>query len=112
MYKDEENPNGNKLRTYRNLESDFELEKYPATDINRKAISKFVKIRISNSNLFIEEDRFNKIPLENRLCPLCNAGIEDEMHFILKCVKPDKERKCMFTEIENCLPSFGTMGTT
>ena len=62
--------------------------------------------------MFIEEGRFNKISLENRLCPLCNAGIEDEMHFILKCFKLDEERKFMFTEIENCLPSFGTMGTT
>ena len=43
---------------------------------------------------------------------MCNAGIEDEMHIILKCVKLDEERKFMFTEIENCLPSFGTMGTT
>ena len=39
-------------------------------------------------------------------------GIEDEMHFILKCVKLDEKRKFMFTKIENCLPSFGTMGTT
>ena len=34
------------------------------------------------------------------------------MHFILKCVKLYEERKFMFIEIENCLPSFGTMGTT
>ena len=43
---------------------------------------------------------------------MCNAGIEDEMHFILKCVKLDEKRTFMFTKIENCLPSFGTMGTT
>ena len=108
MYNDE----GNKLRIYRNLKSDFEFEKYLLTDVDRKANITFVKIRISNSNLFIEEGRFNTIPLENRLCPLCNADIENEMHLILKCVKLDEERKSMFTEIENCLPSFGTMGTT
>ena len=34
------------------------------------------------------------------------------MHFILKCVKLDGERKFMFTEIENCLLSFGKNGTT
>ena len=112
LYNDEGNRNGNKLRTYRNLKSDFELEKYLLTDVDRKAISTFVIIRISNSNLFIEKGRFNKIPLENKLCPLRNAGIEDEMHFILKCVKLDEERKFMFTEIEDCLPSFGTLGTT
>ena len=112
LYNDEGNPNCNKLRTYRNLKSDFELEKYLLTDVDRKAISTFVEIRISNSILFIEEGRFNKIPLENRLCPLCNAGIEDEMHFILKCIKLDEERKFMLTKIENRLPSFGTMGTT
>ena len=101
-----------KLRTYRNLKSEFELEKYLLTDVDRKAINIFVKIRISNSNLFIEESRFNKILLENRFHPLCIAGIEDDMHFILKCVKLDEERKFMFTKIEICLPSFGTMGTT
>ena len=102
MYNDEGNPNGNKLRTYRNLKSDYLL-----TDIYRKGISTFVKIKISNSDLFIGEGRFNKIPLENRLF-LC----EYEMHFILKCVRLDEERKFMVTEIENCLPSIGTMGTT
>ena len=81
MYNDEGSPNGNKLRTYRNLKSDFELEKYILTDVDRKAINIFVKIRISNSNWFIEEGRFKKIPLENRFHPLCNAGIEDAFHF-------------------------------
>ena len=88
------------------------FKKYPLTDIDRKAISIFFKIRISNSYLFIEEGCFNKIPLENRLYHLCNASVEDEMHFFLKCVSLNKERMFMFTKTENCLPSFGTMDTT
>jgi hypothetical protein len=37
-----------------------------------------VKIRISNSSLKIEQGRHNKTPLENRLCPLYLAEVEDE----------------------------------
>ena len=46
LYNDEGRPNGKKLRTCRNLKSDFEMEKYPLTDIDRKSISAFVQIRI------------------------------------------------------------------
>merc|ERR1712212_1355242 len=27
----------------------------------------------------------NRIPQEDRICPLCHNGIEDEVHFLLKC---------------------------
>ena len=47
-------------------------------DLIHDIIYQFVKIRISNSNLFIEEDRFNKILFENKLYPLCNNGVKDE----------------------------------
>lgn len=68
LYNDEGNPNGNKLRTYRNLKSDFELEKYLLTDIDRKAISTFVKIKLSISNLFIEEGWLLRIAMQMLFC--------------------------------------------
>ena len=43
----------------------------------------FTTMRISNSKLFIKEGRFN--PYNNRICLICNDGVEDEFHFVIKC---------------------------
>jgi hypothetical protein len=52
--------------------------------VDKFALSIFVKIRISNSNLNIERGRYIKLPGEKRICPLRNIEPEDEIHFILK----------------------------
>jgi hypothetical protein len=49
-------------------------------DIQKNIVSNFVKLRISNSNLLIEQGRHQNIPLENRLCPICKLEIENEYH--------------------------------
>ena len=52
---DDNKSGGNKLRTYRKLKTQFDLENYLCADVNKKSISTFVKIRISNSSLNIEK---------------------------------------------------------
>ena len=59
-------------------------------DVDRSAISCFVKIRISNSILNIEKGRHLKIPVEQRISPLCKQEIQDEYHFIMKCQNLDE----------------------
>jgi hypothetical protein len=59
----------------------FDLENYLCADVSKKYISTFVKIRISNSNLNIEKGRYLNTPAEDRICKLCNSGVEDEFHF-------------------------------
>ena len=45
-----------------------------------------IKIQNSNHYLPIETGRWNKIPLEDRICTLCNENyIADEFHYLLKC---------------------------
>jgi hypothetical protein len=34
----------------------------------------------------IEKGRHRKIDLENRLCPLCEFEVEDELHFTLMII--------------------------
>ena len=74
-----------------------------------QCLSIFVKIRISNSNLNIERGRYIKLPVEKRICPLCNIEPEDEIHFILKCPKLDECRKELFSNISSVVPSFNDM---
>jgi hypothetical protein len=53
------------------------MDKFLHSDVDKFAI--FVKIRISNSNLNIERGRYIKLPVEKRICPLCNIEPEDEI---------------------------------
>ena len=96
---------GNKLRTYRKLRTLFHLENYLCADVNKKSISTFVKIRISNSNLSIEKGRYLNTPAEDRICKLCNSGVEDEFHFTIIC---SKFQSCeeFFKDICDVVPSF------
>ena len=76
--------NGNKLRTYRTFKTSYCLENYLLSSNNsRKEISTFAKIRISCHKLHIEEGRYRKIPLQEKICQLCNVEVEDEKHFVL-----------------------------
>jgi hypothetical protein len=55
--------------------------------MNKNYISTFVKIRISNSNFNIEKGIYLNTPAEDRICKLCNSGVEDEFHFTIICSK-------------------------
>ena len=56
-------------------------------DIQKNIVFNFVKLRISNSNLLIEQGCHQNIPLENRLCSICKLEIENEYHFDIECNK-------------------------
>ena len=60
----------------------FFLEKY----LLQESLIKWknlTHLRISSHKLSVETGRFNKTPLENRLCAMCDKGlVEDEFHFI------------------------------
>jgi hypothetical protein len=84
MFCDKNLINGNKLRTYRKSKESYNLEKYLLLDLDKNVIRNYTKIRISNSSHKIEQGGHNNTPLENRLCPLCLAEVEDEFHFNVK----------------------------
>ena len=46
-----------------------------------------VKLKISNRKLNIGTDRYDKISICDRICPVCGLNIEDEIHFLLICPK-------------------------
>ena len=71
---------------------------------HRKALT---RLRISAHHLAIETGRYThpKIPVENRICPLCPGNnIEDEYHFLLVCPCYAALRKSLIDNIsENCI---------
>ena len=76
-----------KLDLYASIKVNFEQESYlKLTDFSsRNAIS---KMRISAHGLPIETGRYSGIPRNERVCPLCNNGIGNELHYLLECNMP------------------------
>ena len=76
------------------------MEKYLqfGSRTQRRNISKF---RISNHKLEIEQGRYKNISADKRTCKLCKDGVEDEIHFLLKCSVVDGIRKTTLSMIYN-----------
>ena len=86
LFNDRNNINGNKLRTYRIFKGKLETEHYVSAAMSRSHRSILAKFRSGSLSLLIETVRHAKVPLQNRICQLCNSNqIEDEMHFLLNC---------------------------
>ena len=101
---------GRKLRTYRKLKNDYTIENFLYyTDIQKLDISNYIKVRISNSRLLIEQGRHQNIELNKRICPLCKDDVEDEFHFVMMCPKLSHIRDNFFAEIQAAVPSFGNL---
>ena len=58
LFNDDNKNGGNKLRTCRKLKNRYKMEKFLHSDVDKFALSIFVKIRINNSNLNIERGRY------------------------------------------------------
>lgn len=89
----------NKLRTYNTFKEYFASDCYVYTTMPRSHRSAMAQLRCGSAPLRIETGRYENIPVENRLCPLCKAGIEDEMHVILDCPKYDVIRRDLFDRL-------------
>jgi hypothetical protein len=47
------------------------------------------KFRCSNIKFSIETGRWNGVPKHERICNLCENGIEDEFHYLFICEKQE-----------------------
>ena len=62
----------------------YKANPYLFLDIDKTFIKQCTQIKISNSKLMIELGRHNKTDINNRICPLCKNGVEDEYYFMLQ----------------------------
>ena len=74
-----------KLRTYGLIKKDIGREDYLNQIRNTKHRQMLTKLRLSNHKLMIERGRHLKLELSERICPVCQQGIEDEIHFLVQC---------------------------
>jgi exonuclease III len=57
------------------------------------------KLRAGSLRLAIEEGRMKNMKREERLCPLCQAEVEDTAHFVLRCPALDHERRDLLLKL-------------
>ena len=57
---------------------------------------------ISSHNLYIETGRWQhpKIPPEDRICPSCKNGVEDELHVFVQCQRYNDLRVPFFHKLK------------
>ena len=91
-----------KLRTYKTYKTQMVTGKYLFRYISIKQRSFYFKFRCGTFPINIELGRYRnlKIPLDNRLCNVCERhAIEDEKHFLLECSGYNILRHELFTNL-------------
>ena len=84
--------NSSKGTIYQVFKDSIELEKYFLV-LDRKQYLTFVKFRTANHRLPIEVLRWEGVPINERLCTLCDAhDVADEFHYTLCCKYFAQER--------------------
>ena len=95
-----------KLRTYSLIKSTFQREDYLVQIRNTRHRQTLTKLRLSNHKLRIETGRHKKLPPVDRICEICNCGVEDEIHFLVKCPQYDPLRESLLTTCMELRPQF------
>ena len=89
-----------KLRTYKLIKRTFEIEKYLEILPDRKQRKSLSAFRISAHKLQTKRGRYMGKTIGEHLCTSCNK-VEDEIHFVCKCVKYQSFRSNMYLNIGN-----------
>jgi hypothetical protein len=93
----DQNKGGNKLRTYKILKQNFQLEPY-LENIDKRALT---QLRLSSHSLNIEALRGTVHDPENRKCNTCPLNEkEDEIHFIMKCPTYTAQRHTLLSILD------------
>ncbi len=101
-----------KLDLLTKIKNTFGVESFLKINIDRYDRSLLSQFRDGILPLEIETGRYKGLPREERICSLCNTGIEDQIHFALKCpVYNNFRNEFNITCIER-IPNWATLNDT
>ena len=99
-----------KLRYYNMFKSDLEIEDYLFFKVPKMLRSLLAQFRAGILPLSIEVGRYRNIPLEERLCTLCDDNVvEDEIHFLCSCKLYKEARDVLFVQAAMMCDDFCRM---
>ena len=95
------------LRTYSKFKTEYNCEPYLTHIKKYKYLVAFSQLRAGSHTLEIERGRYAnpRKPVNERLCAICKE-VEDEQHFITKCLLYKKERLILFEKVKTIYASF------
>ena len=96
-----------KLRYYNLYKSDKEPAEYLNFNIKKYHRSLFAQFRCGILPIQIEVGRFRGQNLCDRICPICNIAVEDEIHFLCQCPCYSDLRSTLFTKAKRQCTVFG-----
>ena len=101
------------LRTYRLFKSSFGPESYLLNVKDQRYRTAITKLRASSHISEIERGRYSKpiVPSHLRMCKKCNM-VEDEEHFVTKCVININERSQLLAKVRRIFPDIDLLNTT
>lgn len=98
----------NKLRTYRKFKSEYGTEHYVKSVMSRSNRSAIAKFRCGVAPIRIETGRFERLPVDQRLCFQCSECIEDELHVLTECPLYQDLRDTLYIKASDIQESFNT----
>ena len=98
----------NKLRLYQKFKLDYEPEHYVNTVMPYGHRSALAKFRCGVAPIRVETGRYERLDLNERICPVCTHGIEDEMHVLLYCYLYNDVRQKLYEKAVSVCNSFRT----
>ena len=100
-----------KLRTYVQIKDIFEPEPYVLSNICRQRGSLLTQIRLGILPIKIETGRFMSLPVQQRLCELCEMHkVENEIHFLCECPLYHDFRETLYDHAKLMTNDSVTMG--
>ena len=98
----------NKLRTYRQLKSEYCEEKYVSIIMPKFHRSSYAKFRMGVAPFRLETGRYVHLTENRRVCFNCPNEVESEEHVIMDCPAYSDLRSILFTKIAQHIPEFDT----
>ena len=99
---------GNKLRTYRTFKKDFREESYLNMRLTLSQRRALASLRCGVAPLRIETGRYSQLPVNDRICEMCDSGnVENEKHFLMSCNLYDDIRDELFLYANSSHTIFG-----
>ena len=93
-----------KLRSFIRIHDFDHIQTLVKSDVSRYQRSLLTQIKFGILPLKIETDRYQGIPIEQRICKLCNSNlIEDEIHFMFHCSALDEARQFAKDQSNLCI---------
>ena len=101
-----------KLCFYHSINKNYSPSAYLDSTRKNPVRTTLVKLRIGCHNLRVETGRYDKIPLDERICPLCSGNkIQDEILLLLACQRYSSMRdNYSFPKLKQKLMIFENYG--